>query len=247
MTAAPAQPRTPKGRPRTAAARVKKPEAESWLPLRYQRQAGTLKRDAVLSVAAAAFCENGYHATSLDDIAERLHMTKSTLYYYFKSKDEILYRCMHRGLSNVRAAVNELFTVSGSGRDVLQAIMERCAEQSLNVFSRCATLIGEGPLPEARRKELLGLEREIWVKIRSVVQRGMDDGSIARADPRIVTSNLSGALTWITRWFDPGGPLSAQEVSRMSIDSLMHGIIPRAETSDQAKNPAKKPAKGRRR
>lgn len=220
-----AQPRASKAKRRAG---TPKPQAEEpWLPLRYRRQAGDLKRDAVLSVAAAAFCENGYHATSLDDIAERLSMTKSTLYYYFKSKDEILYRCMHRGLSNVRAAVNELYAVPGSGRDVLEAIMVKCAEQSLNVFSRCATLIGEGPLPEARRKELLGLEREIWVKIRSVVERGMNDGSIARTDPRIVTSNLSGAITWTTRWFKPGGALSAGEVGRMSIDSLLYGIVPR--------------------
>jgi len=219
---------------RADTSRKPKPQAEEpWLPLRYRRQAGDLKRDAVLSVAAAAFCENGYHATSLDDIAARLSMTKSTLYYYFKSKDEILYRCMHRGLSNMQAAVNQLSAgagksrSAGTGREVLQAIMERYAEQSLNVFSRCATLVGEGPLPEARRRELLDLEREIWVKMRSVVQRGMDDGSIAKSDPRIVTSNLSGALTWITRWFNPGGALSAEEMGRMSIDSLLYGIVPR--------------------
>lgn len=60
-----------------------------------QRQA---KRDAVLQVAAQMFNERGFHATSLDDIAARLNVTKPTLYYYVKNKDAILLACVKKGL-----------------------------------------------------------------------------------------------------------------------------------------------------
>ena len=47
----------------------------------------------ILRSAAAAFRRRGYHGASVDQIARALHMTKGNLYYYFESKEEILYFC----------------------------------------------------------------------------------------------------------------------------------------------------------
>ena len=56
------------------------------------------KRQAVLSTAAQMFNERGFHATSLDDVAARLGVSKPTLYYYVRSKDQILLECVQQGL-----------------------------------------------------------------------------------------------------------------------------------------------------
>ena len=57
------------------------------------RERTTRKRVEILRSAAAAFRRRGYHGASVDEIARALHMTKGNLYYYFESKEEILYFC----------------------------------------------------------------------------------------------------------------------------------------------------------
>ena len=61
-----------------------------------------LKREAVLRTAARAFIDKGLHAAALDEVAARLHVTRPTLYDYFKNKDEILFECVRLGLQMLR-------------------------------------------------------------------------------------------------------------------------------------------------
>ena len=57
-----------------------------------------LKRDAVLSEAAALFNVKGYHSTSLTEVADRLGFTKTAIYYYVKNKNDLLYHTYMRSL-----------------------------------------------------------------------------------------------------------------------------------------------------
>ncbi len=63
------------------------------MPFESRRRARDEKREAVLRTAVQLFLEQGYHGTTLNDVAERLNITKPALYNYFRGKDEILYEC----------------------------------------------------------------------------------------------------------------------------------------------------------
>src|SRR5688572_13462134 len=67
-----------------------------------------LKREAILRSAAAAFRSKGYHGTSMEDISEQLLMTKGSLYYYFKDKEEILFACHDFSLDRVLERTREV-------------------------------------------------------------------------------------------------------------------------------------------
>ena len=74
-----------------------------------------LKRRAALEAAANAFNARGFYKTSLEDIAAELSVTKAALYYYFKSKDEILFECHTlaiQAMSNAAASVNGAIVAS---------------------------------------------------------------------------------------------------------------------------------------
>ena len=73
-------------------------------PLDRERERA-IKRDAVLRAAAQLFNEFGYHATSLAMVAQRLQVTKPTLYYYVQNKEEILFECVRLGLELLRSAI----------------------------------------------------------------------------------------------------------------------------------------------
>ena len=90
-------------------------------------QERAIKRDAVLRAAAQLFNEFGYHATSLAMVAERLQVTKPTLYYYIKNKEEILFECVRLGLELLRTAITDAAASGGSALDKLTAAMHEYA------------------------------------------------------------------------------------------------------------------------
>ena len=82
--------------------------ASPWEPADKRAQQRELKRNAVLQTAAQLFNERGFHATSLDDIAERLNVSKPTVYYYVESKDQILLECVKIALDLMQAGIDEV-------------------------------------------------------------------------------------------------------------------------------------------
>ncbi|MET0428403.1 MAG: TetR/AcrR family transcriptional regulator [Microvirga sp.] len=183
-----------------------------------------LKRDAVLRAAAQAFNENGFHKTSLDDVAERLNVTKPTIYYYVKNKDQILFECVRIGLERLEEASAEIETTGVSGLGRLVALWRAYVQIVTEDFGRCLILVGEDPLPPETRKELRALKARIDLRFRAAMAEGIRDGSIRPLDSKIASFAAAGALSWIARWYDPNGPLGPAELADMIIDLLVRGV-----------------------
>ncbi len=189
-----------------------------------------LKRDAVLTAAARLFNRSGFHATALDDVAKVLGVTKPTIYHYFSNKDEILFECTRRGLAAISAAATKASLAGGNGLERLRSLMTEYATVMTQDFGRCITLTSEADLSEASKAEFRRIKREVDRTVRAVVSEGMQDGSIAPGDPKLVTFAVTGALNWIARWFDESGPMSVEEVSKAFVDTLVRGLAPREPT-----------------
>ncbi|MBP2228983.1 AcrR family transcriptional regulator [Azospirillum agricola] len=186
------------------------------------------KRIAVLRTAAQAFNEMGYYATSLDDIARRLNVTKPTIYYYVKNKEEILFECVRIGLELLDSASNEVIGHGGSAYDELVAVMTTYVGIVTADFGMCVIRVGEEPLTGESRRTMRALKRRIDLKFRTLIERGVAEGSIAPCDPKIAAFTLSGALSWIARWYRPDGDLDVEAIARQSIGLLLDGLRPRA-------------------
>ena len=100
-----------------------KSTASPWAPASHREQQREAKRQAVLQAAAQLFNERGFHATSLDDIAARLNVTKPTLYYYVKNKDEILLQCVRQGLDMMLEGIAASRAAGGKAIDQLMNCM----------------------------------------------------------------------------------------------------------------------------
>jgi len=183
-----------------------------------------LKREAVLRTAVEFFNDKGFHATSLDDVALALNVTKPTIYHYFSNKDEILFECVRFGLERIREGAEAVEKQGGSGLDRLKGLMRNYALVMTDDFGMCVTRTADHELSAESRARFRALKREIDTTIRGVVEAGMKDGSIAAGDVRIVTATLSGALNWIARWFDPDGPLGPEEIADGCVATLVNGI-----------------------
>lgn len=203
-----------------------------------------IKRDAVLKVAAQLFNEYGYHATSLAMIADRLQVTKPTLYYYIQNKEEILFQCHRAGIELLHMAV-----ANANRRDVpaparLRATLLAYASVVLDDFCKCLIRVGEESLPVENRKELSSLRLALDHEIRSIVQGGIDDGSFESCDAKIAAYTLAGAINWTGRWFEADGPLNKEEVALRTTDVLLRGMLKRSsQTVDMPKPARRKPTR----
>jgi AcrR family transcriptional regulator len=187
-------------------------------------------------------------------VAERLHVTKPTLYYYAKNKDEILFGCVHAGLDMVRAGIAEAAGSGGSALDKLQACMRAYAAVVTQDFGMCVIRVGEDPLPEEGRCKLRQLKAQIDLEFRKLIEQGIAEGSLAPCNAKLAAFTLAGAISWIGRWYQPDGELGPDEIAEQCIGVLLNGIVRRAppEAAGKAppkaatKPPAKRPAKAAR-
>lgn len=202
-------------------------DASPWTQPRDREREREVKREAVLRAAAQLFNEKGYHATSLDEVAERLHVTKPTLYYYVRNKEAILFECVRIGLEMMRAAIEAAGASGGSAMDKLVSAMREYARVATMDFGMCIIRVGEEPLPPESQRQLRRLKAAIDHEFRRLIQQGIAEGSIAPCDPKIAAFTLAGALSWIARWYRPGGALEPDEIAAQCIGLIVNGLVPR--------------------
>ena len=152
--------------------------ASPWPPAPAREAQRALKREAVLRTAAQLFNEKGYAASTLDEVAERLGVSKPTVYYYVDSKEGILFECVKTGLEMLQQAIREVEATGGRAVDKLVAAMHAYCEIVTQDFGMCIIRVGEDPLPAPRRHEL----RRMKAQLDEVFPRAHPPGHRRRVD-----------------------------------------------------------------
>ncbi len=203
--------------------------ASPWSTLTERQKQREAKRVAVLRTAARLFNEKGFHASSLDEVAERLNVTKPTLYYYAKNKDDILFGCVRIGLEMMRDAISVVSDSGGSAIEKLRAAMHAYAMIVTMDFGMCVIRVGEDALELDNKKKLRALKVGIDREFRKLIELAIQEGSLAPTDPKIAAFIVAGGLGWIGRWYRPNGPLSAEEVADQAVATLLSGLYVRTQ------------------
>src|SRR5688572_26638897 len=170
------------------------------------------RRLEILRAAAEVFRGRGFHRASMEEIADRLQMTKGNLYYYFPGKQDLLYFCQQEALS--RLLERAVVTMSGGGT---------CAEKLarlINDHLSCVLDEMGGSLAHAEFEELAPLRRRQTAMrrgtyeeiFREVIRKGVRNGEFERGDAKLRALAILGALNWTVKWFRPGGGETAEHI-----------------------------------
>ncbi len=185
------------------------------------------KRDAVLAAAAQAFVQDGYGATSIDDIAARLGVSKPTVYYYAGGKQALLGACFSVALDAYSEAVDPDAVSGVDGRERLHQVVAKYVEITTTVFGRCLHRVPDVELTPEVRDRLRAVKRKVDARIRDLLRQGVRDGSLRSADVRMSTFAISGAMNSIAQWYSPDGQLGPDEIAERLWDSFSEGVRPR--------------------
>jgi len=183
------------------------------------------RRGDVIRVAARLFAAKGYHATTLDQIAEEIGITKPALYYYITNKEDILRTIINRILEPMQEAVNagrsEL-----NPREKMRAIIQILVRSSAE--SKETTLLAfeqANILPMRSRNALRRHQKEVERITEQTLKDGMEQGCFVVSDIKMATFAILAASNWVYRWYQPEGGFTTKEIADHYITLLENGYL----------------------
>ena len=182
------------------------------------------RRPQIIQVSTRLFREKGYHATSLDDIADRIGFTKPAIYYYFDSKEDILFSIVDGIVEDALQRMRAIAARDASAADRLHDLLVENTRVILENLDANTVFYNErGLLSPEREKMIRARERAYTKVVRDLYKEGVAAGELLDIDPTIATSTLLGASIWSYRWFDTKGRLSSEQVANNVADLLTSG------------------------
>ncbi|MGV3573167.1 MAG: TetR/AcrR family transcriptional regulator [Ramlibacter sp.] len=174
------------------------------------------KSQAILDCAAALFAKEGYPTAKMQDVAKACGATKSMLYHYFPTKDDLLFAMLQEHLQRIIQALQDALDGGGTPRDRLLALVEVYTQKSTQSRRRHMVAMNDVKfLPKARQAPLIQLQRELTELVAKLLRElnpGLPDEVY-----KPYTMMLIGMLNWADFWYKPGGPMKPQELcDRMS-------------------------------
>jgi TetR/AcrR family transcriptional regulator, cholesterol catabolism regulator len=191
------------------------------------------RHDVILDAASRLFSSRGYHATSMQDIADAVGILKGSLYHHFESKEAILYRIVKEPIARLHRTVGEI----AESRGAAPAKLERAAAAHVQAFHdhfpHLFVYLRETESVRHRFPDADGLAprhyERLWVDI---VRDGMKAGELrADLDPTVVVYGMLGMLNWLYKWYDPNGRLGPREIAAQFSALALSGLAAGHETA----------------
>jgi AcrR family transcriptional regulator len=182
------------------------------------------RRDEILRTLAAFLREKHLSALKMQDIADRLGMTKGNLYYYFKSKHDILFHCHMKAMEHSLAALDEVRAMTASPGDKLHALMIRHIRGITDEAYGAVLLTDLENLTASQRRRYIALRDRFEHGVRSLIEEGIAAGEFVEQDVNLAGFAMLGAVNWISKWYKARGPRTAREVAVAFADFFRRGL-----------------------
>jgi TetR/AcrR family transcriptional regulator, cholesterol catabolism regulator len=163
--------------------------------------------------AARIFHEKGFDATSMDDLAQALRITKAGLYYYIDSKEDLLFRIMDHAMDWVEKDLLEPARAEADPERRLDLLVRLHARELLESGHDIPILTDEvAALTPKHRKYILQRKRVYFDLVRDTLTALKSKGKLRDVDATVATFSLFGMLLWLPRWYKTAGRLSSEQV-----------------------------------
>ncbi len=185
----------------------------------------------IYRVAAQIICERGFDATSMNDIAEAVGITKAGVYHHIPAKKDLLFRIMNFGLDELDAAVIVPARAIADAELRLRSIIHNhvrliTSHSTAQGYNPVTIVVDEvaGLTPAHRRK--IDERKRVYVDlIRETLKQLKDEDRLRDLEVTAAAFSLLGMILWLSRWYHPDGRLTseqvADEISKMALGGLL--------------------------
>jgi AcrR family transcriptional regulator len=189
-----------------------------------------MTRDDILDAAVQIFSQKGFHATSMQDIADAVNLQKGSLYYHINSKQEILVEVLNRALDLLIANMQEVMASTSAADVKLRQAMQVYLVTMLKNRDLAAVLLLEHRSlePEAHARHIPKRDyfESQW---RDLIHEGAEQGLFQCVDVSLASRALLGVLNWAITWYRPDGGLTPEMIAEQFADLFLFGLITRPD------------------
>ncbi|HEY1339754.1 MAG TPA: TetR/AcrR family transcriptional regulator [Bryobacteraceae bacterium] len=184
------------------------------------------RADHIYRVAAEVMCQKGYAATSMNDIADAVGLTKAGIYHYIRGKEALLFEIMTYAMDMIDEHVMNPAKQVADAEERLRTIVGRHAQRIIEVGGAVTILLEEMPaLTPAHRRTIRARKRAYFDLMRDTLQALAREGKLRDIDPSIAALSLFGMINWISRWYHPDGKLSPAETLDDILEMAIRGVL----------------------
>lgn len=187
----------------------------------------TLATDAeIVEAATRIFREKGFHATSMQDIADAVGLLKGSLYHHISSKKDLLLKIFQAGMQMAVDTIEEVACTDLPPEEKLRLAIYRHIELVAEHLDHATVFALEArALTPAQRQHLVTQRDHFERLFRQIVQEGIDAGVFRPVDSKLVTFALLGMHNWFVLWYREDGRLSPQEIAAVFVDMVFYGLV----------------------
>jgi AcrR family transcriptional regulator len=184
------------------------------------------RRDQIFAAGARLFAEQGYERTSLQQVADALGITKPALYYYYRSKEDLLFEIMSFCIDHVSQQIAEILACDLAPAERLAELIRRYVRffadhpHELTILSTTVDSLSDGS-----RAAIVAKQRTYLESVRTII-----DGLLAARpgplpDRTACAFALLGMMNWIFQWYDPRGSVAPDRLAAQFKELFLHGIL----------------------
>ena len=180
------------------------------------------RRDLIVRAAVDIFAEAGFDGATLEAVGERVGLTKASLYYYVKSKEELFGLVAGHVVAAQERAMAELAPAGGTPEERLRSF---CLGHLRSLFRDPAGfLVAQVALSGNKDETVRSLFHDYMTRLDAIVADGIAAGVFRPVDLGVVRNSVLSALNAVTLWYVPGGSLTVDDVGNQICDLVIGGL-----------------------
>jgi len=178
------------------------------------------------SVIARLFARNGYQSTTIRDIARELGITPASLYYYYKSKEEMLFRLMKGAMESAMVTIEDISLSDLSPEDKIKQVLTFYTRYFAG-YQDCEILLQNEikSLNEEHREIVIQKQRRYLHLFYGLLRQLSEHGKMKPIHHTVAIFAFLGMVHFTVRWYDPEGPVSLDVLSDMFVEIFTNGIL----------------------
>lgn len=187
-----------------------------------------MTRDEILEAAAQIFGQKGFHAASMQDIAEAVNLQKASLYHHVSSKQEILLAILDQALDllieQIEAVTSQPLPPDEKLRQAITAYLQALLDHrdlAAVLFLEHKSLEPQYHVRHIPRRDRF---EHLW---RDLIQEGIDQSVFSCTDPALASRSLMGVMNWTITWYRPDGSLRPAQIADQFADLFLFGLLAR--------------------
>jgi AcrR family transcriptional regulator len=197
--------------------------------------------DEIIAAAARVFRTKGYHAATVQDIADEVGILKGSLYHHLASKEDLLYLIVKEPIARMYQTMGEIVATDLPAPEKLRCAILAHVEAFDRHYPHLFVYLREREEMKRRFRELIKLSPKQYERFwQQILREGIKSGEFrADLDVQVVSYGLLGMLNWLYQWYRPQGRLSVREVAEQFTAIALSGLAAPAAK--------RRPARSRRR